>query len=131
MTSHHDALPISLLVADQIQTCYVRCGKWFACQYDDVVPDIMILSKGLTGGYTSFACAMYSRRLATRYPLIEIEPDTRTNGGHPLACASALAAIDYIHQHTRVELWRVNGGVLLTGPNPRRGGVREKGRHKD
>src|SRR3546814_2576096 len=75
----------------------------------------MILSKGLTGGYTSFACAMYSRRLATRYPLIEIEPDTRTNGGHPLACASALAAIDYIEQHNLVELSRVNGGLLRHG----------------
>ncbi|WP_445577009.1 Acetylornithine aminotransferase [Pseudomonas sp. E141] len=105
----------TLLVADEIQTGFGRCGKWFAVQYDDVVPDIMILSKGLTGGYTSFACAMYSRRLATQYPLSEIEPDTRTNGGHPLACASALAAIDYIEQHNLVELSRVNGGLLRHG----------------
>ncbi|WP_422776289.1 aspartate aminotransferase family protein [Pseudomonas mediterranea] len=105
----------TLLVADEIQTGFGRCGKWFAVQYDDVVPDIMILSKGLTGGYTSFACAMYSKRLATQFPLSEIEPDTRTNGGHPVACASALAAIDYIEQNNLVEQSRINGGLLRHG----------------
>jgi putrescine aminotransferase len=105
----------TLLVADEIQTGFGRCGKWFAVQYDDIVPDIMILSKGLTGGYTSFACAMYSQRLATQYPLSEIEPDQRTNGGHPVACASALAAIDYIEQHNLVEQSRINGGLLRHG----------------
>ncbi|EJM60598.1 ornithine/acetylornithine aminotransferase [Pseudomonas sp. GM50] len=105
----------TLLVADEIQTGFGRCGKWFAVQYDDIVPDIMILSKGLTGGYTSFACAMYSWRLTTQYPLSEIEPDQRTNGGHPVACASALAAIDYIEQHNLVEQSRINGGLLRHG----------------
>uniref|UniRef100_UPI000F0550E4 aminotransferase class III-fold pyridoxal phosphate-dependent enzyme n=1 Tax=Pseudomonas viridiflava TaxID=33069 RepID=UPI000F0550E4 len=75
----------TLLIADEIQTGFGRCGKWFAVQYDDVVPDIMILSKGLTGGYTSFACAVYSQALTNRFPLYEIEQDNRTTGGHPLA----------------------------------------------
>ncbi|WP_017905143.1 aspartate aminotransferase family protein [Pseudomonas asplenii] len=105
----------TLLVADEIQTGFGRCGKWFAVQYDEVVPDIMILSKGLTGGYTSFACAMYSQRLTQQFPLLEIEPDQRTNGGHPVACASALAAIDYIEEHDLVERSRINGGLLRHG----------------
>jgi len=105
----------TLLVADEIQTGFGRCGKWFAVQYDEVVPDIMILSKGLTGGYTSFACAMYSERLSRQFPLAEIEPDQRTNGGHPVGCASALAAIDYIEEHDLVEQSRINGGLLRHG----------------
>ncbi|QXI26040.1 aspartate aminotransferase family protein [Pseudomonas vanderleydeniana] len=105
----------TLLVADEIQTGFGRCGKWFAVQYDEVVPDIMILSKGLTGGYTSFACALYSQRLSQQFPLLEIEPDQRTQGGHPVACASALAAIDYIEEHDLVERSRVNGGLLRHG----------------
>ncbi|RMN80656.1 aminotransferase class III-fold pyridoxal phosphate-dependent enzyme, partial [Pseudomonas cannabina] len=105
----------TLLIADEIQTGFGRCGKWFAVQYDDIVPDIMILSKGLTGGYTSFACAMYSQRLSTQYPLLEIEPDQRTNGGHPVGCASALAAIDFIDNHNLVEASRINGCLLRHG----------------
>lgn len=105
----------TLLIADEIQTGFGRCGKWFAVQYDDVVPDIMILSKGLTGGYTSFACAVYSRSLSERFALDDIEPDNRTNGGHPLACSAALAAIDYIEQNNLVERSRINGGRLRHG----------------
>lgn len=105
----------TLLIADEIQTGFGRCGKWFAVEYDQVVPDIMVLSKGLTGGYTSFACAMYSAELSRKYPLAEIEPDTRTNGGHPVACASALAAIDFIEHQALVEKARRNGAILRLG----------------
>ncbi len=105
----------SLLIADEIQTGFGRCGKWFAVQYDGVVPDIMILSKGLTGGYTSFACAVYSQALCERFALDDLEPDNRTNGGHPLACSAALAAIDYIQENDLVEKSRINGDRLRQG----------------
>ncbi|UTW08179.1 aspartate aminotransferase family protein [Pseudomonas benzenivorans] len=105
----------TLLIADEIQTGFGRCGKWFAIEYDQIVPDIMVLSKGLTGGYTSFACALYSSRLSQLYPLESIEPDNRSMGGHPTACASALAAIDYIQQNGLIEKARVNGGILRNG----------------
>ncbi|MEA9979786.1 MULTISPECIES: aspartate aminotransferase family protein [unclassified Pseudomonas] len=105
----------TILVADEIQTGFGRCGKWFAVDYDQIVPDIMILSKGLTGGYTSFACALYSERLSRKHPLQQVETEQRSNGGHPLACVSALAAINYIEQHNLVGQSRVNGNLFRYG----------------
>lgn len=105
----------TLMVTDEIQTAFGRCGKWFAVEYDGVVPDIMVLSKGLTGGYTSFACVMYSEALSQSHPPTSVEEDLRETGGHPVACASALAAIDYINDNDLINRSQINGRLLRQG----------------
>jgi putrescine aminotransferase len=92
-----------LMIADEIQTAFGRCGKWFAVDYDNVVPDIMVLSKGLTGGYAAIAAVMYSRALIDHMPLDPLENLVCGQGGLPFACETALAAIRAIEDNRLIE----------------------------
>lgn len=88
-----------LLVADEIQTAFGRCGKWFAIEYDDIVPDIIVLSKGLTGGYAAVAAIMYSKALSAQAASVNFS----RNGGQPYACATALGAIEILERDQLIE----------------------------
>lgn len=105
----------TLLVADEIQTAFGRCGEMFAVDYEKVVPDIMVLSKGLTGGYASIACVLYSKQLIEKYPLSLVDKDMKTNGGHPFACSAALGAIEYIEKNNLVEASKQKGKFFAEG----------------
>ncbi len=86
----------AVFIADEVQTGLGRCGALFACDREGVVPDIMTLAKGLSGGVMPIGAyvarptvwnAAYSRA-----PLLH----TSTFGGNELACAAALAALDVL-----------------------------------
>lgn len=105
----------ALFVADEVQTGLGRCGYRFACDRDGVVPDVMTLAKGLSGGVIP-AGAFISRaavwnRAFGKAPLLH----TSTFGGNELACAAALAAIDVLEEDGLVENARVRGERLLAG----------------
>ncbi|MFC4161234.1 aspartate aminotransferase family protein [Chitinimonas lacunae] len=104
-----------LLVADEIQTAFGRCGRMFACEYDAVVPDMLVLSKGLTGGYASIACVMYGAALSARCPVEQVDRWGSSQGGHPFACEAALAALDVIESEQLVERAARQGERLCTG----------------
>jgi len=105
----------ALLVADEVQTGLGRCGFLFACERDGVVPDVLVLAKGLSGGVVPIGA--YVARPAVwnaaygRAPLLH----TSTFGGNPLACAAALAALEVLVEDGLVENARVRGGQLLGG----------------
>ena len=81
----------ALLIVDEVQTGFGRTGKLFACQHYDLKPDLMCLAKGIAGGVPMGAVLFGSK-------VTNIRPGVHgsTFGGNPLACAAALAAIDYI-----------------------------------
>ena len=81
----------ALLIVDEVQTGFGRTGKLFACQHYDLKPDLMCLAKGIAGGVPMGAVLFGSK-------VQHIKPGLHgsTFGGNPLACAAALAAIDYI-----------------------------------
>ena len=105
----------ALFIADEVQTGLGRCGYRFACDRDGVVPDVMTLAKGLSGGVMPVG-AFISRpdvwnRAFGKAPLLH----TSTFGGSELACAAALAAMDVLEEDRLVENARVRGEQLLAG----------------
>ncbi|MBV9409471.1 MAG: aspartate aminotransferase family protein [Candidatus Eremiobacteraeota bacterium] len=105
----------AVMIADEVQTGLGRCGALFACDRDGVVPDVMTLAKGLSGGVVPIGAyvarppvwnAAYGKA-----PLLH----TSTFGGNELACAAALAALDVLHDEGLVENARARGAQLLDG----------------
>ncbi len=105
----------ALFIADEVQTGLGRCGYRFACNRDDVVPDVMTLAKGLSGGVIP-AGAFIARpgiwnRAFGKEPLLH----TSTFGGSELACAAALAAMDVLEEEGLAQRARTLGARLLAG----------------
>lgn len=82
-----------LLVADEIQTGLGRTGRLFACDWEEVRPDVLILGKALGGGVLPVSAV-----LADREVMDVFTPGTHgsTFGGNPLAAAVGLAALDVL-----------------------------------
>ena len=81
-----------LLIVDEVWTGFGRTGKWFAFQHDDVLPDLVCLSKGLTAGLPLAGVAGREDLLGTWPAGIH----TSTFQGNPVACAMARATIEEI-----------------------------------
>ena len=91
----------ALLIADEVMTGFGRTGALFACQRAGIQPDLMALSKGLTGGFLPMGVTMASERLYQGF--ISDTPAHTFFHGHsftanPLGCAAALASLDLL-QH--------------------------------
>lgn len=81
----------ALLIVDEVQTGCGRTGRWFACQYDHVTPDILTLGKGLAGGMPIGAVLLHED-----LPALPAGSHGSTFGGNPLACAAGLVTLDII-----------------------------------
>src|SRR5437867_1618256 len=57
-----------LMIADEVITGFGRTGRWFACEHDGIVPDLMTVAKGITSGYIPLSAAIARRRLADAFP---------------------------------------------------------------
>ncbi len=89
-----------LLIADEIMTGFGRTGTLFACPQEDVVPDMVALAKGITGGYLPLAATLINK---TIYSAFLGGPDKTFYYGHsytanPLGCAAALASLDVFEE---------------------------------
>jgi putrescine aminotransferase len=105
----------AVMIADEVQTGLGRCGVPFACDREGVVPDVMTLAKGLSGGVIPIGAyvarpAVWNAAYA-KQPLLH----TSTFGGNELACAAALAALDVLHDEDLVTNARERGEQLLAG----------------
>lgn len=80
----------ALLIADEVQTGMGRTGKWFACEHENVTPDIISIAKGIASGFP-FGAIVAREGLS-----FERSEHGSTFAGGPLACATALATIDVI-----------------------------------
>jgi acetylornithine/LysW-gamma-L-lysine aminotransferase len=81
----------ALFIIDEIQTGFGRTGRMFACEHFGVLPDILTMAKGIAGGIPMGAIGI-DRRVGE----LEKQSHTSTFGGNPLACAAAVATIDYL-----------------------------------
>ncbi|MFF0473854.1 aspartate aminotransferase family protein [Streptomyces sp. NPDC004284] len=87
-----------LLIFDEVVTAYGRVGEWFAAQYFDVVPDIIVTAKGITSGYVPLGALLVSDRLAEVLLRDHGFPMGYTYNGHPVATAVATANLDIIER---------------------------------
>ena len=99
-----------LFIADEIQTGLGRVGKLFACDHEDVRPDIVVIGKSLGGG-----CYPISAVLADRDILGVFKPGEHgsTFGGNPLACAVARESLCVIRDEKLVENAAERGRYLV------------------
>ena len=89
----------ALLIADEVLTGFGRCGDWFASRRAGLQPDLMALSKGLTGGCLPMGVTMASERIFSAF--IGSDPSLTLWHGHsftanPLGCAVANASLDLL-----------------------------------
>ncbi len=121
-----------LLIADEVITGFGRTGAWFAVDHEGVVPDLMVLAKGLASGYVPMGAVMLREPLAQVFEK-RMLPLGGTYSAHPLACAAALACLEEYEEHGLIEHARRMGEVLferlreLAGRHPLVGDVRGKG----
>jgi adenosylmethionine-8-amino-7-oxononanoate aminotransferase len=87
-----------LLIADEVATGFGRTGRMFACEHEGVKPDLMAISKGLTGGYLPLAATLTTERIYRaflgRYEEFKTFFHGHSYTGNPLGCAVALANLD-------------------------------------
>ncbi|MEV5957071.1 aspartate aminotransferase family protein [Streptomyces sp. NPDC051987] len=106
----------ALLVVDEVFTAYGRCGAMFAALRDDVTPDILVSSKGLSGGYVPIAAVSVRRNVHesfARDPVIGGLRYGHTTSGHAVACAAALATLDVLEKERLPERAERLGADLL------------------
>ncbi len=118
-----------LLVADEVQTGFGRTGRWFAVEHSGVVPDILVMAKGVASGLPLSGLAA-RRELMERWT-----PGSHggTFGGNAVACAAAAATIQVLRDEGLIENAAAMGPMLLAGlrqiqeEHPEIGEVRGRG----
>lgn len=98
----------ALLIVDEVQTGCGRTGRWFACQHDGVIPDILVLGKGLAGGMPMGATLLHER-----FQALPAGSHGSTFGGNPLACAAGLATLEVIESLDLPAQAAIKGDYLL------------------
>ena len=98
-----------LLVADEIQTGLGRTGKLFACEYEGVHPDVMIIGKALSGGFYPVSAVLTDKSVLG---LFQPGDHGSTFGGNPLGSAIGRAALQVIRDESLVERSRELGAYF-------------------
>jgi adenosylmethionine-8-amino-7-oxononanoate aminotransferase len=96
-----------LLVCDEVATGFGRTGRMFACEHEDVAPDLMCVAKGITGGYLPLAATLTTERIYDGFLGRHEEFRTFFHGhtytGNPLACAAGIASLRLFDQERTLE----------------------------
>jgi len=97
-----------LLICDEVATGFGRTGRMFACEHEDVAPDLLCVGKGLTGGYLPLAATLATEQIYEGFLGDFDEFKTLFHGhtytGNPLACAAAIATLQTFEQERTLEL---------------------------
>ncbi|MEK4028887.1 aspartate aminotransferase family protein [Pseudobacillus sp. FSL P4-0506] len=103
-----------LLIADEVITGFGRTGKMFACEHWDIVPDVMLLAKGISSGYIPLGAVVVRDHIHQDF--INLSEGTLLHGftysGHPTACAVGLKNIDILERENLVQNSKEMGALL-------------------
>ena len=125
-----------LLIADEVAVGFGRTGTLFACEQEDVCPDILCLAKGITGGYLPLAATLTTDAIYDAFLGDPSEGKTFFHGhtytGNPLACAAALASLELFEannvlQNVETCSTRLASRLAELADHPHVGEVRQKG----
>jgi len=126
-----------LLICDEVATGFGRTGKMFACEHENVSPDIMCLAKGLSGGYLPLAATMVTDSIYRAFLGKHTEYRTFFHGhsytGNALACAAACANLKIFSEEKVLESCQPKIAALTqrlaqdVGPLPHVGEIRQCG----
>jgi adenosylmethionine-8-amino-7-oxononanoate aminotransferase len=105
LTREHD----TLLIADEVAVGMGRSGRMFACEHEDVAPDLLCLGKGLSGGYLPISATLATTEIWRAFLGPQHHERTLFHGhtfaANPLAAAAALASLDvFEHEQTLARL---------------------------
>ncbi len=96
-----------IMIVDEVAVGFGKTGTMFACEQEDVVPDILCLAKGISAGYLPLAATLTTEKIYEGFLGRHEEFKTFFHGhtytGNPLACAAALASLDIFEQERVLE----------------------------
>ena len=130
LTQKHDVL----LIADEVAVGFGRTGAMFACNHENIQPDLMCLAKGLTGGYITMAATLATTEIWNAFlgDPARTFYHGHTYGGNPLAAAAAIANLDIfeseqtmINVHERTE--QLADLLRPLADHPHVGDIRQRG----
>jgi acetylornithine/N-succinyldiaminopimelate aminotransferase len=103
----------ALLIFDEVQCGIGRTGKMFAFEHFQIVPDILVLAKGLGGGMPigAFIASQELMKVFTNNPVLG---NITTFGGHPVNCAAALACLDVIEEEKLISTLEAKEKIITT-----------------
>lgn len=96
-----------IMIADEVAVGFGKTGTMFACEHEDVVPDIMAVAKGITGGYLPLAATLATEKIYEgflgEYDEFKTFFHGHTYTGNPLACAAAVASLEIFEEERTLE----------------------------
>ncbi|KLT65870.1 aspartate aminotransferase family protein [Pedobacter sp. BMA] len=103
----------TLLIFDEIQSGFGRSGKMFAFEHYDIVPDVLLLAKGIGGGMPigAFISSLEIMSVLSHTPILG---HMTTFGGHPVCCAAGLATLRFLVDEKVVEEVEQKGELFKT-----------------
>ena len=105
-----------LLIADEVATGFGRTGRMFACEHESIVPDMICLSKGITGGYLPLAATISTGEIYNAFLGEFKDLKTFFHGhsytGNPLACSAALACLTIFEREDTIKSIQPLIGIL-------------------
>lgn len=125
-----------LLIADEVAVGFGRTGTMFACEQEDVAPDLLCLGKGLSGGYLPVAATLASTTIFEaflgEYEELKTFFHGHTFGGNPLGAAAALASLDLFEKERVLEqipgkAARLRAALQSLEDHPNVGEIRQRG----
>jgi lysine--8-amino-7-oxononanoate aminotransferase len=125
-----------LFIADEVATGFGRTGAMFACDLENVSPDLMVVGKGLTGGYLPVAATLATDEIYDAFYADYQEQKTFFHGhsftGNPLGCAVAMASLKLLEERSMVEGVRAKAAYVerklaALCDRPHVGEIRQKG----
>jgi taurine--2-oxoglutarate transaminase len=100
-----------LLICDEVMSGFGRTGEWFAVDHWNIVPDILVMAKGLTSAYVALGAVGISRKIADHFR-DKVFYGGLTYNSHPLGCAAALATIAVYEEDQLIERAKAMGVIM-------------------